>query len=71
MQAGQALVWIDFASGVNGLNKAFIGAGLAGAAAFLVAFEPVKHADPAGDRQRGSQGAQIAAIETFDEQSGA
>ena len=68
MQAVHAFVRIDFAGRVDGLHRAFIGAGLAGVAAFVVAFQPVEHPQPCRDRQRGAQRAQIAAVEPLDEQ---
>ena len=69
MQAVDAFIGVDLAGRVDRLNRAFVGTGLARAAAFLVAPQPVEHADPRRNRQRRAQRAQIAAVEPFDEQA--
>ncbi|CAM4107566.1 hypothetical protein ACMU6081_27640 [Achromobacter mucicolens] len=69
MQALDALVRVDFAGGVDGLDGAFDVAALTGVAAVAVALEPVEDAQPGGDGQGGAQRAQVAAEEALDEQA--
>ena len=69
MQAVHAFVRVDLAGGMDRLDRAFIGAGLARRAALLIPLEPVKHPYPRRDRKGRAQRANIAAIEPFDEQT--
>src|SRR5690606_35071327 len=66
MQAGNALVGFDVALRVDGLDRAILEAGLAGVAAFAVALQPLKRAQPRGNRQRRAQRTQVAAEESLD-----
>src|SRR5690606_24997342 len=61
IEAVMALVVVDMAVRVDGLDLAFLGAQLAGVAAFLAALEPVEQAHPAGHRQGGAQRAEVTA----------
>ena len=70
MHAVDALVDIDLPLGMDRLHRAFLGAALARRAAFGPALQPLEHADPAGDRERRAERAEIAAEEALDEQAG-
>ena len=69
VQAVHAFIGVDLAGRVDRIDRAFVGAGVAGRAAHLIALEPVEHADAGRDRESGTQGAEVAAIEAFDEKA--
>src|SRR5262249_6580676 len=70
VQALDAFVGIDHPLGMDRLDGAFVPAALAGRAAFLVALQPIEHADAGRNGKRAAQGAEIAAVEPFDDEPG-
>ena len=66
----EALVGIDLAERVDRLHHAVLGAKLAFVAALLAPLQPVEHAPAAGNRERGAEHAEVAAVEALDEETG-
>src|SRR5438045_9784339 len=69
MHAVDALIDVDVTFGMNRLSRTFIGATLTWRAAFGPAPQPLEHADVAGNCERRTERAHVAAEKPFDEQS--
>ncbi len=69
-QAVDAFVGIDLPERMNRLNGAGPRANMAFSSAFAVTLEPLEHAHARWYRQRGAERAKVAAVESFDEESG-
>ena len=67
-QAVDAFVGVDPAVGVDRLDRAGLGADLAGLAALPAALQPFEHADPRRQGERGAERAEVAAVGARDEE---
>ena len=70
MQAVDAFVRVNLAGWMNRLYWALVRAGLAWAAAFLVALQPVKHPQPRRNSEGGAKWAQVTAKEPLNKKTG-
>ena len=70
IHALNALIGVDVPLRVDGADRAFPSAALAGRTAFFVSAQPVEHPQSGRNGKGSAERTQIAAIKTLDEQAG-